>query len=252
MKRAAQPLENLVSQEQRRKLRDEEEDERTRNSRRSYPGVIIGYPEPHWNKKLLPYLYEDIRYTGTATDYFFDGKPQNRLEDLPKSQIAVVSISLCVEDKEQIIKSEQFVSGGSIKTLVTLKEENSLNRVLWWKTPYVKGINTPEKEEERLKHWRSVNSYHPYLFGKQHFNRLIRGTKVYVLSGTFKDYYGTVVGHKGGFDINNNKAPRLKILLTDSEGISPPLIYIISQWIVKIIDFHNKVGFAIPTKSPKN
>ena len=51
---------------------------------RRFPGVTIRYPESNWSKKLLPFLYEDIRYTGTSMDFYANGVPQkDLLEEKP-------------------------------------------------------------------------------------------------------------------------------------------------------------------------
>ena len=51
-------------------------------------------------------------------------------------------------------------------------------------------INFPGSIKERDKYLQEIPSEFPYLFGKQHYNRLICGTKVYILSGKFKIFLG--------------------------------------------------------------
>ena len=53
------------------------------------------------------------------------------------------------------------------------------------------------------------------------------------------------------FDIESNTPPNLKIMIMDTFGITTPKVHTISQWIVKIIDFHNHIRFAMSTKSPE-
>ena len=88
------------------------------------------------------------------------------------------------------------------------------------------------------------------MFGTQHYNMLIRGAKVYILSDHFKNYFGVIVGHTPDFDIKSNTPPNLKIIITDSLEITTPEIHTDSKWIVKLINFHDTINSAVPTKSP--
>ena len=56
-----------------------------------------------------------------------------------------------------------------------------------------------------------------------------------------------MVGHSTGFDITNDLAPVLKILTVDSRNRLE--VINILQHLVKIIDFHQYIDFAIPTLS---
>ena len=101
-----------------------------------------------------------------------------------------------------------------------------------------------------MVHFQNVNAYNPYLFEKQYYNRLILGTKMYILSDHFENYFGFIVGHVIDFYIKSDTHPDIKILIADSLGITPPNIHTISRWIVKNVDLHNTIGFAVPSKPP--
>ena len=121
----------------------------------------------------------------------------------------------------------------------------------WWIT---RKACTPKIEarllNERNFALKEVNSEFPYLFGKQHYNRLVRGTKVFILRGKFNKYHGTIVGHNSGFDIDSEKPQLLKILLANATH--EPKVHVVSQHLVKIIDLKGIIGFAIPTKAPQS
>ena len=147
-----------------------------------------GHEVAGWNKKLLPLLHEDPRFNSTHLECHFEGKPVQNPVLLPASEQSLV---------------------------FTLIPE--LNKKFWWTA--AKG-GTP-KIEARLRNERNfcvkeINKEFSFLFGSQHYNRLARGVKVFISSGIYKDYYGIVVGHAFGFDIDSSNPPILKILLTNS------------------------------------
>ena len=57
---------------------------------------------------------------------------------------------------------------------------------------------------------------------------MIPGTKVYILCGHLKNYFGIIVGNAPDFDIESNTPPDSKILITDSFGITTFKIFEIS------------------------
>ena len=96
---------------------------------------------------------------------------------------------------------------------------------------------------------KEINKEFSFLFGSQHYNRLARGVKVFILSGSYKGYYGIVVGHAFGFDIDSSNPPILKVLLTNS--VRDLQVRLISQHLVKLIDLKGSLPFYVPAKAPK-
>ena len=188
-----------------------------RQARTSCPGHEVA----GWNKKLLPLLHEDPRFESTHLECHFKGKSVQNPVLLPASEQSLV---------------------------YTLIPE--LKRKLWWTT--AKG-RTPKIEarlfNERNFSVKEINKGFSFLFGSQHYNRLARGVKVFVLSGPFKDYYGIVVGHAFGFDIDSSDPPILRVLLTDS--VRDLQVESISQHLVKLIDLKGSLPFYVPAKAPK-
>ena len=68
---------------------------------------------------------------------------------------------------------------------------------------------------------------------------------MYILGGPFSGRHGSVVGHLRDFNILDERSPVLKILTVDS--LNRLEIVNVLQHIVKIIDLHNRIDFAIPT-----
>ena len=194
----------------------EEELFRVAEARKSYPG----YEVAGWTKKHLPLLYEDPRFKSAHVECHFKGRPVANPALLPTSEQEVIYTKI-----------------------------PELEEPFWWLT---KKARTPAIQarllNERNLSVKEINGEFPYLFGKQHYNRLIRGTKVFILGGKFKRYHGTVVGHNSGFQIDSDKSPLLKILL--ASFVVEPKVYVIFQHLVKIIDLKGNIGFAVPTKAP--
>ena len=108
----------------------------------------------------------------------------------------------------------------------------------------------------RSDFFERCNWYMPLLRGSQHSNRFKRNTKVYVLSGEEKGRHGVVVGHEKNFDLKAWGTP---------EGKSP-LLYVVfarkyyghlelkavRQDVVKLVDLHGRLPFAVPILAPKN
>ena len=92
-----------------------------------------------------------------------------------------------------------------------------------------------------------IKHCNPYLFGKQHHNRFKIGTKVHILEGYFTGLHGVVVGHKQGFDLLDERTgPSLKILIVNIAGVYE--VINVAQWVVKLIDLHEVLPFAIPLR----
>ena len=116
--------------------------------------------------------------------------------------------------------------------------------VLYWITINKSGAHTCEQTTARCKHFKAINSNNPYLLGKNHNNRLKRGTKVLIVSGVHKNRHGIIVGHGEVFNILNDIPPKLKVLIATEEIIE------VSQAIVRLVDLHNFIGYAIPSDFP--
>ena len=201
-----------------RETAQEEELFRVAEARRSFPG----YEVAGWSKKRLPLLHEDPRFKSADVKCFFEGRP--------------------VQNPVLLLKAQQSI----IYTKIPELEEPFL-----WIT---KKSCTPKIDarllNERKFALREVNSEFPYLFGKQYYNRLVRGTKVFIICGKLNMYHGMIVCHYSGFDINSKKPPLLKVLLANATH--EPKVHVVSQHLVKIIDLKGIVGFAIPTKAPQS
>ena len=187
-----------------------------RQARVSCPGHEVA----GWNKKLLPLLHEDPRFKSSHVECHFEGNPVQNPVLLPADEQSLV---------------------------YTLIPE--LKKKLWWTT--AKG-RTPAIEvrlfNERNFCVKEINQEFSFLFGSQHYNRLARGVKVFILSGPYKNYYGIVVGHAFGFDLNSSDPPILKILLTNS--VRDLQVRPISQHLVKLIDLKGSLPFYVPAKAP--
>ena len=194
----------------------EEELFRVAEARKSYPG----YEVAGWTKKHLPLLYEDPHFKSAHVECHFKGSPVQNPALLPTSEQDYIYTKL-----------------------------PEVEEPFWWITKKARthAIKARLLNERNLS-LKEINREFPYLFGKQHYNRLVRGTKVFILGGKFKSYHGTVVGHNSGFKIDSDKPPLLKILL--ASFVVEPKVYVISQHLVKIIDLKGSIGFAVPTKAP--
>ena len=117
-------------------------------ARRSFPG----YEVAGWTKKRLPLLHEDPRFKSVHVECHFEGKPIQNPVLLPKALQEVIYTKI-----------------------------PELEEPFWWIT---KKARTPEIEARLLNKrnfgLKEVNSKFPHLFGKQHYNCLVRGTKVHI------------------------------------------------------------------------
>ena len=213
--------------------RDSEERAETRLYQRKigYQGAQTSYPEPAWNKRHLVFLYEDIGYNQSGVDF-------SRIQELEIGKTTVVSSKVVLTYCWDKLPITEFV---------VPKQPVFDTRTYFWITKNKKNINSTEAREKLSEYFSSCNPHFPYLLGLQHHNRFKRGTKVYILEGPFSGRHGSVVGHLRDFDILDEKSPVLKVLTVDSSNRLE--IVNVLQHIVKIIDLHNRIDFAIPTSN---
>ena len=196
--------------------------------REGYQGVETSYPEPAWNKRHLVFLYEDISYNKSGVDL-------SRLQELQAGNTTVVSSKVVLTYCWDKLPAINFV---------VPKQPVFDTRTYFWITKNKRNINTKEALEKLSQYFSDCNPHFPYLLGFQHHNRLRRGTKVYILEGPFAGRHGSVVGHLCDFNILDDRAPVLKILTVDFSNRLE--VVNVLQHIVKIIDLHNRIDFAIP------
>ena len=229
--------------------------------RESYPNAALIVSGQIWTKRSLPLLYEDPRKTGSAVEYFFQGKPRTHPQDLhpgtrTKVYTKIHDPELVKHYPTEARAEEKDDNATPIKDSngrpILWKENNLVNRTFWWSTKKKKNLKSLKSIKERDEYLQEFPSKFPYLFGRQHYNRLIRGTKVYILEGEFKNYFGTIVGYRSDFETESEALPILRILITDAKGLKTPVVQTVSQSIVKIIDFFNRIGFAVPTSAPES
>ena len=205
--------------------------DRNYRERRSYPGAETSNPEFRWNKRHLALLYEDINYNKVGVD-------SSRIQELLRGRTTVLSTKVVETycwDRLPVINYE------------VPKQPVFGTHTYLWVTKNKRNIVSKEGREKLSEHLSNCNPHFPYLYGLQHHNRFKRGIKVYIVEGLFLGRHGTVVGHLAGFDITNDRAPVLKILTVDSRNRLE--VVNILQHLVKIIDFHQQIDFAIPTLS---
>ena len=216
---------------------------------------------PDWDKRELVHFFEDLDFEGTEEGIFegLDYSPEyTRFKQLPASKTTICGTTFehrtcnakpLGEENEEVTKVKLFWSTESeyvpTKVFRSWAENNELLRIT--------RVN---------EHFKSCNWSFPLLLGSQHNNRFKRDTKVYVLSGEHKGKHGTVVGHGTNFHLNrwgtelgidphhftDNRAPLLKVLLINHLGVLK--IHDIRQDIVKLIDLHKKLTFALPALRP--
>ena len=174
-------------------------------------GYQTSYPEPYWDKRLLPLLYEDL--TSPSTRYDVDMVAQ--LEVHPT---ITITTSIHSEDKTTVLHTFE------------------------WKVLNIgpRGGLTLQAEIDLL--YGVTNFENVYLWGANHHNRLRRGTKVYLVKGELKGEHGTVVGHVPGFSIRNNPRSVHFLIVILSSG-RPEAV---RQDFVKLIDLHQQLPLGIP------
>ena len=141
--------------------------------------------------------------------------------------------------------------------VVRADNEVKTKETLFWRTEIKKTKKADEREDVRnielLEHYRKCNWYMPLLLGSQHNNRFKRNTKVYVLSGEYKGRHGTIIGHDSGFDLkawgSGAKSPLLRVVLM-CPSTRRLEVRNIHQDVVKLVDLHNKLEFALPALFP--
>ena len=170
------------------------------------------------------------------------------LKNLPRSRTAILETKI-FEDRKFIQLKNYRDFYPSCQSVIKLESSTRhCSHTFLWLTKSTKNICSEASTERRADHFSGLNESNPYLFGKQHHNRLKIGTKIYVLEGRFKGSHRIIVGHKQGFNLfNEDKDPILQVLLVDLAGRYE--VYNISQWIIKLVDLHNILGFGIPVLS---
>ena len=210
---------------------------------------------PDWDKRDLIHLYEELD---------FEGAEEGILQDLEYSPEYTNFKKLRKEDTSICLSVFEHSSYNAKKVSET--NEVITKKTLFWTTEnFYKATKKFRSYGERQKdvrifrqesHFTSCNWYFPLLLGSQHNNRFKRNTKVYILSGTHKGKHGTVVGHGKNFNVKrwgssweDNRSPLLKVLLIcPSTGLLG--VHDIRQDIVKLVDLHQKLFFALPALRP--
>ena len=174
-------------------------------------GYQTSHPEPYWDKRFLPLLYEDL--SSVSTHYDVDMVTQ--LEVQPTNTITT---PIYAEDKTTIL------------------------HIFEWKVLNIgpKGGRTKQSEIDLL--FSVTNFSNAYLWGANHNNRLRRGTKVYLVKGELDGEHGTVVGHVPGFSIHNNPRSVHYLIVLLSSGCAEA----VRQDFVKLVDLHQQLPFGIP------
>ena len=181
--------------------------------RRRSSGFEVGLSPIEWNKRHLPLLYEDLSFNNRSTEY-------ERVQDLRT-------------DLQAIIKSFVYDTKGIVPRL-----EQTFN----WITKKITSTCRDDKRIERRFHFERVHSCNPYLLGVNNHNRFKRYTKLLIIRGFFEGEHGIVVGHFQDYNILGDRPNTLKVLISSEEIVN------ISQADVKLLDLHNFLPFAIPTK----
>ena len=247
--------------EEKIRLAETEESKAYSRSRLKHSWPSAETHEPDWNKRELVHFFEDLDFEGAEEGIFkgLDYSPAyTSFKNLPPSKTTICGTTF--EHRTW-----------NAKLLCDKNEEVTKVKLFWsTETEYVPtkvfGSWAENKELIRITklndHFKSGNWSFPLLLGSQHNNRFKRDTKIYVLSGEHKGKYGTVVGHGTNFDLNrwgtelgidphhftDNRAPLLKVLLICPLGVLK--IHDIRQDIVKLIDLHRKLKFALPALRP--
>ena len=179
-------------------------------------------PSPPRDTNSALEIYERLDLSITSIYY-------PRLQDLPQRETAVVVLHVF----EDSVIYDQWTNDGQ------LRQVRRLIHTFHWLVKRWSTVNTRESIQARYDHFNSVNWDNPYLWGGQHSNRFLRGTKVYINSGAFRGYHAIIVGHSGNFVIFNN-SPGLQLLLADQNIIEVP------QKNVSLLDYHCYLPFGIP------
>ena len=174
-------------------------------------------------------LYEDISFDG-----FLTRTPEaEKFVKVPKDQTKVY---------------RSYLENSKLTYGVSVSEEVSL----FWKGAAADDQPNPKP---RPDFFERCNWHVPLLRGSQHNNRFKRNTKVYVLSGEEKGRHGVVVGHEPNFDLKAWGTPEGKL----------PLLYVVfarghygklevkavRQDVVKLVDLHGFLPFAVPMLAPQ-
>ena len=170
------------------------------------------YPEPYWDKRRLPFLYENI----TAPDISFDEDMVDKLRTKPTT----------------IIQTPIYSEDGK-KTVIHNFE---------WKVLNIgpKAGLTEQKDIDLL--YSVTNFCNVYWLGAKHNNRLKRGTKVYMVKGSLKGKHGTIVGHVPGFSVfkDPRSVHRVRVLLVTG------CIEEVRQDYLRLVDLYQELPLGIP------
>ena len=170
------------------------------------------YPEPYWDKRYLPLLYENI----TAPNRSFDEVMVNQLEIKPT----------------KIIRTPIYSEDGKHTVVHDFK----------WKVLNIgpeAGL-TVQKDIDLL--YAVTNFCNVYWLGAKHNNRLKRGTKVYMVKGDFTGEPGTIVGHVPGFSLfkDPRSVHRVQVLMASG------CVKEVRQDHLRLVDLYQELPLGIP------
>ena len=154
---------------------------------------------PHWEKRELVHIYEDLDFKGTE---------EGDLKDLEYSPESLTFKKQ--PEKETTICLSTFEHGTYNAKYICAENKEDMKETLFWSTELIYKATTSfrpwgeNQEDLRVikleEHFQSCNWYFPLLLGMQHNNCFKRNTKVYILSDSHKGKHGAVVGHGTGFN----------------------------------------------------
>ena len=170
------------------------------------------YPEPYWDKRHLPLLYESI----TAPNRVFDEAMVNQLEIKPTK---IIRTPIYSEDGKHTVVHDfewKVLNIGSNAGLTVQVEIDLLYAV--------------------------TNFCNVYWLGAKHNNRLKRGTKVYMVKGELAEKHGTIVGHVPGFSVfkDPRSVHRVQVLLASG------CVEEVRQDHLRLVDLYQELPLGIP------
>ena len=99
--------------------------------------------------------------------------------------------------------------------------------------------NDPETIQARYDHFKGVKGTNPFLKGKNHLQRFIRGTKLLIIKGEYNGEHCTVVGQDNNFEFFK-ESPILKVVLSNQTIVQ------VRQENTQLLDIHGYLPFALP------
>ena len=177
---------------------------------------FVDPPTPPRNLGSEPFLYESVRFSQHRNTY-------PRLDNLsPQAKTVVVS--------HTFRRGSVPYQRGSVKIL---------DRHFQWIVKRWPKVNWRQAIQERYNHFYFVDWTDSEIFGHNHRNRFIRGTKVLITDGHFQGRHAVVIGHHPNWNLSW-PSPRLNLLLAGG------VISTVHQYSVQLLDPHGYLPFALP------